>query len=80
MKDALDDLIALFDELRPQLRKEKGSVWAVVADRKSVKTFKSFPEAAQYAHDRYGTRQVLIRHTDGGQVETAPFIHVRAGA
>jgi hypothetical protein len=80
MQDVLDDLIAVFEELLPQLRKKNGSVWAVVADRNSVATFKSFPEAARYAHEHFGARQVLIRHTEGGKVESAPFIHVRAGA
>lgn len=80
MPDVLDELIAIFEERLPRLRKEKGSVWAVVADRKSVSTFKSFPEAARYAHEHYGSRQVLIRHTESAAFETAPFIHVRAGA
>ncbi len=78
--DVLDELIAVFDELLPQLRRENGPVWAVVADRKSVTTFKTFPDAARFAHDQFGSRPVLIRHTEGGKVETAPFIHVRAGA
>jgi hypothetical protein len=80
MPDVLDESIAAFDELLPQLKREKGSVWAVVAARKLVATFTTFPDAARYAHDRYGGQQVLIRHTEGGRLETAPFIHVRAGA
>jgi hypothetical protein len=80
MPDVLDDLIAVFDELLPQLKREQGSVWAVVADRKSIATFKSFPDAARYAHNKYGARPVLIRHTEATKAESAPFIHARAGA
>lgn len=73
--DAIDQEIIAYQHLLPAIRASHGSVWALVADATLVSTFRDFPSAARYADEHYGTRPVLIRHTDE-QVETAPFVHV----
>ncbi len=76
MRDALDEQIEAYEALLPEIKRKHGSVWALVADRKLVKTFQAFPDAARYARDNFGKRPVLIRHTDSRKLESAPFIHV----
>ena len=78
MCDALDEQIEVFEALLPEIKRRHGSVWALVADRRLVKTFRVFPDAARYARDHYGTAPVLIRHTDSRKFENAPFIHIHA--
>ena len=80
MLDELDQQIEAYEQLLPQIKREYDSVWALIADRTLVKTFVAFSEAATYAHDHFGKRPVLIRHTDSRRVETAPFIHVHTEA
>ncbi len=73
--DALDDQIEAYQALLPSIRREHGSVWALVAHRELISTFKEFSTAARYALEHLGHEQVLIRHTDE-RVETAPFVHI----
>lgn len=73
MPDALAEQIEAFRNLLPQILREHGSVWAVIADRRLVSTFKDFADAAKYANDRYPNQQVLIRHT-AKREEFVPFI------
>ena len=80
MPDVLDEQIEAYEALLPQIKRDHGSVWAIIADRRLVATFEGFSAAAAYAHDHFGKRPVLIRHTDSRKIETAPFIHVRAEA
>lgn len=76
MRDDLDEQIEAYEKLLPRIKKEHGSVWALVAGRKLIKTFPAFPAAARFAREHYGKREVLIRHTDERKYESAPFIHV----
>ena len=76
--DGLDREIEAFRALLPGIKERYGSVWAVVADLKLVKTFPVFSEAAQYAREHFGKQPVLIRHTDETKVEFAPFVLVHA--
>lgn len=76
MTDDLDAEIAAFEKLLPTIRREHGSVWALMADRQLVKTFPAFPAAARYAGEHFGRRPVLIRHTDQRAFETAPFVQI----
>ena len=80
MPDVLDEQIEAYETLLPEIKRDHGSVWALIADRRLVATFQGFSEAAKYAHDHFGKRPVLIRHTDSRKVETAPFIHVHTEA
>ncbi len=73
MIDALDVQIAAYQHLLPGLRQTYGSVWALVAREKLVRTFTDFASAAEYALRHCANEQVLIRHTDE-RVETAPFM------
>lgn len=76
MRDALDEQIEAYEELLPQIKRDHGPVWAIVANRRLVATFDAFPEAARYAREHFGNNPVLIRHTEERTIETAPFIHV----
>jgi hypothetical protein len=78
MRDALDEQIEAYEALLPTIKREFGSVWALVAGRDQFKTFTTFPEAARYAREHYGKAPVLIRHTDDRKTETAPFLHVHS--
>lgn len=78
MRDPLDDQIEAYEKLLPAIREKHGSVWALVAHKELIETFKAFPDAARYAREHFGKEPVLIRHTDGRKLETAPFIHVHA--
>jgi hypothetical protein len=75
MRDALDEQIDYFEAHLDVIRKKYGSVWAVVAGKKVVRTFAEFPAAADFASQALGGQQVLIRHTNEG-VLTAPFVLV----
>lgn len=80
MRDALDDEIEAYEALHSTIKSQHGSVWALIADRKLVKTFVQFRDAAAYARATFGEKPVLIRHTDSRKQETAPFIHVHSEA
>lgn len=73
MPDALDVQIAAYQTLLPAIRRTYGSVWALVACERLVKTFTDFASAAEYALSHHAKDQVLIRHTDE-RIETAPFL------
>ena len=75
MPDALDVQIAAYQHLLPGLRQTYGSVWALVARERLVKTFTDFASAAEYALKHCAEEQVLIRHTDE-RVETAPLMMI----
>ena len=79
MRDALDDLIEAFDLHLPRIISQYGHGWMVFAGQGQVAKFGAFPDAARYARQHYGTQQVLIRHTDERQTETAPFIETHSG-
>jgi len=76
--DSLDREIEAYRLLLPGIKERYGSVWALVADLKLIKTFPVFSEAAQYARQHFGKQQVLIRHTDETKLEFAPFVLVHA--
>jgi hypothetical protein len=76
MPDDLDAEIAAYEALLPTIKRDHGSVWVLVADRRLVKTFPAFSAAARYAREHFGRRPVLIRHTDERAIETAPFVQV----
>ncbi len=76
--DALDEQIAAYEGLLPSIKREYGSVWALVAHRELVSTFREFAAASRYAREHLGGEQVLIRHTDEQPAETAPFVHIGA--
>ena len=78
MRDDLDEQIEAYETLLPTIRREHGSVWVLVADKKLIKTFPVFSDAARYAREHFGKQQALIRHTDERKIESAPFIHVHA--
>jgi len=75
MPEALADQISAYRELLPQIREKYGLVWALITDRRLVRTFAEFSSAAEYASKHFPGRQVLIRHTSEVR-ETAPFIFV----
>jgi hypothetical protein len=77
MPDDLDAEIAAYEAIRPTIKRDHGSVWVLVANKRLVKTFPAFPAAARYARDHFGSRPVLIRHTDERALESAPFVQVR---
>jgi hypothetical protein len=77
--DALDEQIAVYESLLPQIKRDHGSVWALVARSQLVSTFRAFSAASRYARRNFEGEQVLIRHTDEKPVETAPFVHVNTG-
>ncbi|WP_374575182.1 hypothetical protein [Phenylobacterium sp.] len=75
MRDALDEQIEAFEALLPQIKQEYGSVWVLVAHGRLIQTFPDFPAAAEYARAELSGDQVLIRHTDEGEL-TAPFVDI----
>ena len=75
MRDTLDELIDAYAALLPSIEKQRPA-WVLVADRQSIRTFASFSAAARYARENYGKRQVLIRHTEERELESAPFVRV----
>jgi hypothetical protein len=75
MRDALDEQIEAYEALLPQIKREYGHVWALIAHRVLIDTFADFPSAARYAQKHCAGEQVLIRHTDE-RTETAPFVHI----
>jgi hypothetical protein len=75
MRDALDDQIDAYEALLPQIKKEHGSGWVVVAGKRPVRVFRDFAAAAGFARDNLSDQQVLIRHTDEAAL-TAPFVHI----
>lgn len=79
MPDALDEQIKAYEALLPEIKKQHGSTWVLVARRKLVSTFKDFSGAVRYANAHYGAEAVLIRHTDERTTESAPFLQVRGG-
>ncbi|MGH6956125.1 MAG: hypothetical protein ACREEW_05615 [Caulobacteraceae bacterium] len=78
MPDALDREIEAYERLVPAIKKKVGAAWVVVADQQLVKAFPTFADAAKYARERFGEREVLIRHTDERKTETVPFVHARS--
>lgn len=78
MPNALDEQIAAYEALLPAIRKTHGSAWILMADRRVVEAFATFPAAARFAQEHFSKKQVLIRHTDEKKFETAPFVQVRA--
>jgi hypothetical protein len=75
MRDALDELIDAYEALLPSIEQQRPA-WALVSDPRSIRTFASFSAAARYARDHYGKKQVLIRHTEERDLESAPFVQV----
>lgn len=75
MRDALDEQIATFHGLLPELKQKYGPAWVLLVDHKPIDAFKNFDKAALYAAEHFGGKQVLIRHT-GESRETVPFIFV----
>ncbi len=80
MRDTLDEQIEAYEALLPDIKKQYGSAWVLIANRQLVATFNAFGDAAKYAHDHFGDEPVLIRHTDSRKMESAPFIHVHTEA
>jgi hypothetical protein len=78
MADQLDIEIQAYEALLPAIKRQHGSVWALIAKGELVATFGVFGDAARYAVERFGRTPVLIRHTDSRRTETAPFIPIPA--
>jgi hypothetical protein len=76
MTHALDEEIEAFEALLPEIKAKHGSAWVLVAERRLVRAFPRFPEAARFARETYGAREVLIRHTGERKIETAPYVQV----
>ncbi len=77
MPDVLDEQIEAYEALLPTIKRQHGSTWVLITDRRLVGTFRAFADAARYAREHFAREPVLIRHTDGKSLETAPYIHVR---
>jgi hypothetical protein len=75
MADAMDLQIAAYEAILPELRNKFGSVWALLVERRLVKTFPEFSAAADYVARHHAGDQVLIRHTDEAR-EMAPYVHI----
>jgi hypothetical protein len=75
MRDPLDEQIEAYQAMLPEIKKEHGLVWALVAHRELIKTFGVFDVAARYAVEHFPNEQVLIRHTSE-RSEMAPFLLV----
>ncbi len=65
--------ISAYRQLLPQIKKERGAVWAVLVDSQLKETFSEFADAARFALERFPDEEVLIRHTDELK-ETVPFL------
>jgi hypothetical protein len=74
--DALDEQIIAYENMLPQIKRDYGSVWALVAHQELISTFRDFAAASQYAREHLGGEQVLIRHTEAQAIETVPFVHI----
>jgi hypothetical protein len=72
----MEQQLSAFQAMRSQIQRDYGSVWVLVAHRELIQTFPNFSAAAQYALAHHADEQVLIRHTDEEEVESAPFIYV----
>lgn len=72
----LEREIRAYEAMLPELQKQHGAVWAVVAQEKLIQTFTGFADAARFvnAHHADGA---LIRHTNQHK-ETAPFVEICA--
>lgn len=77
MADVLDREIRAFENMLPNLRKELGSVWAVVVGDDLQGSFADFEGAALFAVERFANDSVLIRHTEEHTAHI-PFIAVDA--
>ena len=49
MRDALDEQIEAFEALLPDIRRQRGQVWVLVANSRLVETFDTFADAARHA-------------------------------
>jgi len=65
--------ISAYRRLLPQIKKERGAVWAVLVDSQLKGTFSEFSDAAKFSLEKFPDQEVLIRHTDELQ-ETVPFL------
>jgi hypothetical protein len=74
--DVLDEQIEAFEALLPAIKRDRGPTWVLIADKRLIETFKTFPAAARYAREHFGAQPVLIRHTDEKALDTAPYVHV----
>lgn len=72
----LEREIRAWEAMLPELQRQHGAVWAVVAHEKLIQTFTAFADAARFvnAHHPDGA---LIRHTNQHK-ETAPFVEICA--
>lgn len=77
MADVLDQEIRAFEKMLPNLRKEFGSVWAVVVGDDLKGSFSDFEGAALFAVEKFANDSVLIRHTQE-HIAHIPFIAVDA--
>ena len=71
----LEREIRAYQAMLPDIVREHGSVWAVVAHERLVKTFRDFSDAARFVDANYRNTDVLIRHTHAVQ-DSAPFLAV----
>lgn len=67
--------IKAYETMLPDIRRDHGSVWAVVAQEQLVETFRAFADAARFVNANFQDQQVLIRHTDQHK-ESAPFVEI----
>ena len=74
---ALEQEIAAFDAMLPVLRREYGSIWAVLADGDFKAGFTDFGQAAEYAVAHLPDKTFLIRHTEQ-HVPHIPFVAIEA--
>jgi hypothetical protein len=72
---SLERDIKAYEVMLPDIRREHGSVWAVVSHERLVQTFTAFADAARFVNANYQNVDVLIRHTDQHK-ETAPFVEI----
>ncbi|QTC90816.1 hypothetical protein [Brevundimonas goettingensis] len=72
---SLEREIRAYESMLPEIKREYGSVWAVISHEKLVSTFKAFSDAARFVNANCRDHQVLIRHTDQHN-ETAPFVEI----
>jgi hypothetical protein len=67
--------IQAYEVMLPDIKREHGSVWAVVSHERLIQTFAAFADAARFVNANYRDTDVLIRHTDQHK-ETAPFVEI----
>lgn len=70
---ALAEQIESYRRMLPEIRREHGSVWALLVDNELKGTFEDFQEAAKYTLANFPGKPPLIRHTDERR-ETVPFV------